>query len=247
MAEITIYSTPLSPSSSASAPGMVIATGRRGGLMPWRSPIARTAHTLLRLPLLLFLPNTKEEEAVRVVLLENVVFGEPARHAVVSLESRSRLDVYEAKVEFRARLAGIRWIMWRWRILSFFLGSGLFFAVEVLAMGVVWWAVYGWFTSSGTLTVPGGGRYLEGEDETAEEEEGDGVGGVDDLGFATPESLEADDEDEGEGDDEVLLKSDVGDSGIGGLSESLGTTTREKSAGGASGSGGSRRRRTRLG
>ncbi|KAG0131134.1 putative adipose-regulatory protein-domain-containing protein [Tuber indicum] len=240
MAEITIYSTPLSPSSSASTPGMVIATGRRGGLMPWRSPIARTAHTLLRLPLLLFLPNAKEEEAIRVVLLENVVFGELARHAVVSLESRSRLDVYEAKVEFRAKLAGIRWIMWRWKVLSFFLGSGLFFAVEVLAMGVVWWAVYGWFTSSGKLAVSGGGRYLEGEDDTVEEEE------VDDLGFATPESLEADDEEE-EDDDEVLLKSDVGDSGIGGLSESLGTTAREKSAGGASGSGGSRRRRTRLG
>ncbi|PWW74674.1 hypothetical protein C7212DRAFT_209096, partial [Tuber magnatum] len=242
-----ITSTPPSPSSSASAPGRVIATGRRGGLMPWRSPIARTAHTLLRLPLLLFLPNTKEEEAVRVVLLENVVFDEPARHAVISLESRSRLDVYEARVELHAKLAGIRWIMWRWRILSFFLGSGLFFAVEVFATGVVWWVVYGWFVGSGTLAAPGGGRYSEDEDETMEEEEGDGVDGADDLGFDTPESLEADDEDE-EDDDEVLLKSDVGDSGIGSLSESLGTTAREKSAGGAGGSSSSsRRRRARPG
>ena len=213
--------------------------------MPWRSPIARTAHTLLRLPLLLLLPNTKEEEAVRVVLLENVVFDEPARHAVVSLESRSRLDVYEARVEFYAKLAGIRWIMWRWRVLSFLLGSGLFFAVEVLATGVVWWAVYGWFASSGALAASGGGRHPEDEDETVEEE-GDGVDGADDLGFTTPESLEADDEDD-EDDDEVLLKSDVGDSGIGSLSESLGTTAREKSAGGASSSSSSRRRRIRLG
>ncbi|CUS14848.1 unnamed protein product [Tuber aestivum] len=244
MAEITIYSTPPSPSSSASAPGTVIATSRRGGLIPWRSPIARTAHTLLRLPLLLFLPNTKEEEAVRVVLLEDVVFDEPARHAVVSLESRSRLDVYEARVELHAKLAGIRWIMWRWRVLSFLLGSGLFFAVEVFATVVVWWVVYGWFAGSGTLPAPGEGTYPEDE----EGEEGDRVDGADDLGFDTPESIGADDEEE-EGDDEVLLKSDVGDSGIGSLSESLGTTARERSVGGAGGSssGGSRRRRTRSG
>ena len=244
MAEITIYSTPPSPSSPASSSGTVIATGRRGGLMPWRSPIARTAHTLLRLPLLLLLPNTKEEEAVRVVLLENVVFDEPARHAVISLESRSRLDVYEARVEFYAKLAGIRWIMWRWRILSFLLGSGLFFAVEVLATGVVWWAVYGWFAGSGAPAGSGEGRYPEDEDE-AVEEEGDGADRADDLGFTTPESLEADDEDD-EDDDEVLLKSDVGDSGIGSLSESLGTTAREMSTGGPS-SGSSTRRRIRLG
>jgi len=212
--------------------------------MPWRSPIARTAHTLLRLPLLLLLPNTKEEEAVRVVLLENVVFDEPARHAVISLESRSRLDVYEARVEFYAKLAGIRWIMWRWRILSFLLGSGLFFAVEVLATGVVWWAVYGWFAGSGAPAGSGEGRYPEDEDE-AVEEEGDGADRADDLGFTTPESLEADDEDD-EDDDEVLLKSDVGDSGIGSLSESLGTTAREMSTGGPS-SGSSTRRRIRLG
>jgi len=212
--------------------------------MPWRSPIARTAHTLLRLPLLLLLPNTKEEEAVRVVLLENVVFDEPAQHAVVSLESRSRLDVYEARVEFYAKLAGIRWIMWRWRVLSFLLGSGLFFAVEVLATVIVWWAVYGWFAGSGAPAASDGGRYPEDEDETMEEE-GDGVGGADDLGFTTPESLEADDEDD-EDDDEVLLKSDVGDSGIGSLSENIGTTARGESAGGASSSS-IRRRRTRLG
>ncbi|RPA93030.1 hypothetical protein L873DRAFT_1749455 [Choiromyces venosus 120613-1] len=247
MAEITIYSTP--PPTSSSSPGTVIATGRRGGLIPWRSPLTRTARTFLHLPLLLLLSNAKEEEAVRVVLLENVVFDESARHAVVTIESRSRLDVYEAQVEFHAKLAGVRWVMYRWRVLCFFLGSGLFFVVEVVAMALVWWVVWGWFAVGRGSD---GGRYVGDEEE--EGAEGVDADGADDLGFATPESLEADGEDEE--DDGVLLKNDVGDSGIGSLSESLGTTAREKPASysgtgasasaSASGSG-SGRRRTKLG
>lgn len=215
MADLTIYSTP-----PASLPPVVVAHARRPGIMTYRTPLLSTIDTILKSPLLLF-GFARQEEALRIKLLERTTFDSSARHAIIQIEAPHKLDVYEARVEFLAHLTGIRWLMHRYRFTMFFVAPLVFWGVECIAMALVWWAVYSYCASSALPP--------QRDDEDGEVEEMDGTG--DDIGIMTPESTTsiAHDEmyadDEKEEDDEILLKSDIGDSGFGSsLSESTART-----------------------
>ena len=92
--------------------------------------------------------------------------GEP-RSAAVQIDAG--VDVYEVHVEFLARLGGVRWMMYRWRIVSFLVFTGLFWGTEMVWALGMWWWVSAWLGSGGKEE-----KLVEEEEEEEEEGEGDG-------------------------------------------------------------------------
>lgn len=172
-----------------------------------------------------------------MVLFEAVVLQQEARG--VTLVLGSKVAVYDVVVEFAARLEGLRWVMYRWRVTSFVLATAVFWGIEVVFMVAVWWGVYSHFEARRRV-VPGTPETEEEEEE--EEERGEEEYGGRRVGYPTPEGtpgveeggseVYADDEEEGE----VV----VGDSGLGSMSESAGSSARARAAG----EEGQRRRRS---
>lgn len=83
-----------------------------------------------------------ESEKVEVGMLEDVEFSVPKTRNLrgalgvpdrvrVLLESRELLEVYSATVEVRARLSGLRWLMYKHRVLSFVVFTAMFYAATM--------------------------------------------------------------------------------------------------------------------
>ncbi|XP_014557081.1 hypothetical protein COCVIDRAFT_98153 [Bipolaris victoriae FI3] len=147
----------------------VLARSKRPAILTYRSRVLEIMYRLMRLPLYL-LGMHKESEHVRIKMMESVLF-EPGYRNVPSslrLELRSKLplEVYRASVHITARLEGIRWVMYRYRILSGILGILGFWGMEMGVLVVTWGA----FT---VLSSSFSSSSHEGEDdkESKEEEE----------------------------------------------------------------------------
>lgn len=92
--------------------------------------------------------------------MEELEFAKGARNLPQSLrleiQSESKMQIYMARVEFRARLTGLRydlrgrlrvfevtnflnrWLMYRWKITSFVVFSSLFWSVSLLSASLTW-------------------------------------------------------------------------------------------------------------
>lgn len=134
----------------------VLARSKRPAILTYRSRILEMIYRLMRLPLYL-LGWHKESEHVTIKMMESVMF-EPGYRNVPSslrLELRSKLplEVYRASVHITARLEGIRWLMYRYRILSAILGILSFWGMEMCVLVITW----GTFTllASSFSSVPG--------------------------------------------------------------------------------------------
>ncbi|KAF2735093.1 hypothetical protein EJ04DRAFT_223007 [Polyplosphaeria fusca] len=71
----------------------------------------------------------------------------------LELRARGPLDVYGVQVSFVARLEGLRWVMYRYWLISFVVFTGLFWGVEVALLVLTW----------GFCTLVFGGQKQEGE------------------------------------------------------------------------------------
>ncbi|KAF1978670.1 hypothetical protein BU23DRAFT_525523 [Bimuria novae-zelandiae CBS 107.79] len=119
----------------------VLARSRRPALLTYRSWAAECVHRIVRLPLYILGWGT-ESETVRVRLMESVQFDRGWRNVPSSLrlELRARvpLAVYSVNVHFRARLEGLRWLMYTHRVSCAAVFIGVFWSVEMGVLLCTW-------------------------------------------------------------------------------------------------------------
>ncbi|EMD89367.1 hypothetical protein COCHEDRAFT_18338 [Bipolaris maydis C5] len=118
----------------------VLARSKRPAILTYRSRILEMMYRFMRLPLYLLGMHT-ESEHITIKMMESIMF-EPGHRNVPSslrleLRSKAPLEVYRASVHITARLEGIRWLMYRYRILSAILGILSFWAMEISSAGGV--------------------------------------------------------------------------------------------------------------
>lgn len=128
------------------APGMAekdnrLALSRRPGILVYRSfPLEWILRTL-QLPWYL-LGWRSESEVLTVGLWEGVEFQRGLRNVPanmrVEVQSAGRMQVYSAKVEWRARFRGLRWLMYNHRIISAVVFISLFWTTEMAFAGLSW-------------------------------------------------------------------------------------------------------------
>jgi len=146
----------------------VVARARRPTILPYKSWEMDTLRKIMGLPWYA-LGFRQESETVVVEMLEQVEFARPKTRNLrgalgvpdrvrVVVESREVLEVYSLTVEVRAKLSGLRWMMSRHRVVSFVVGTGLFYAVVMGTVVVVF----------GGLTI----RQVLQEDESVRESKG---------------------------------------------------------------------------
>ncbi|KAF1836994.1 hypothetical protein BDW02DRAFT_520070 [Decorospora gaudefroyi] len=121
----------------------ILARSRRPVLLTYRSRLLELVYRLLRLPLYLIGWHT-ESEHIEISMMESVIF-EPGYRNIPSslrLELRSRLplDVYRASVRINARLEGLRWLMYRYRLTSAMIGILAFWSMEMGVLLITWGA-----------------------------------------------------------------------------------------------------------
>ncbi|KAJ5512021.1 Survival protein SurE-like phosphatase/nucleotidase [Penicillium expansum] len=124
MLDLTLFSSRPASSLLPGPNNAPISQARRPAIMTYASPLSET---------------------LEVPMMELLEFAKGARNLPQSLrleiQSESKMQIYTARVEFRARLTGLRWIMYRWRITSFVVFSSLFWSVSMLSAGVTWLAM----------------------------------------------------------------------------------------------------------
>lgn len=146
MCQITIHNVafPPSPSGIKNNSNTVLLRVQRPGIMTYSSPLLATLKTLMFSPLLVT-GMMRQEESVRIILAENAMMGGNPRSALVEILSSPPLAVYDASLEFSARLAGLRWLVYTYRLLSFMIFVAVFWVTEMI------WALFVWFRISALL------------------------------------------------------------------------------------------------
>jgi len=177
-----------------------IASSRRPASLTYRSIPLDLAHKLLFGPL--YLTNFfTESETLSIPLLESANFGRGKVPKAMSLElqtpllgigmraRRVRMQVYWVKITFTARLEGLRWWMYKHRVLSFVICTTMFWAVEMAVAMSVWAGVSLLYWQKGQKL--GNGEH--DQDETFKMED------VGKVGLVRVKKEEDDEEDESEG------------------------------------------------
>ncbi|KXG48969.1 Survival protein SurE-like phosphatase/nucleotidase [Penicillium griseofulvum] len=141
MLDLTLFSSRPASSLLPGPNNAPISQARRPAIMTYASPLVDTARRVARMPLYV-VGWHRESETLEVPMMEQLEFAKGVQNLPQSLrleiQSDSKMQVYTAQVEFRARLTGLRWIMWRWKITSFVVFSTLFWSVSTLSAGLTW-------------------------------------------------------------------------------------------------------------
>ena len=121
-------------------------------ILTYHSPLPSFLSTLLRAPLLL-LSIAKEQEFIAIPLLSRVSF--PTRShtpSSVKLTLRApRVQTYKIQVKFKARLGGLRHIMYNYRLAAAVTFISGFWAIEIVCAMGVWWILIASRTGGGLL------------------------------------------------------------------------------------------------
>ena len=136
----------------------ILFSSTRAAVIPYIDPLVAQAKRVMFLGYHVLFPEHSEMVTLEVPLAEKVQFprrsgrnaatlelvgdGTPTS-LLVEVQAGQRLQVYEAGVTITAKLSGLRWFMYHHRIVSFALGTGAFWAAEVVLM-VVGWGVGGY-------------------------------------------------------------------------------------------------------
>lgn len=128
-------------SASTTNPANAIVTSQRPAILRYRSSFVEQ---VVRLAWLLPYASgvSDEAETLHISMLEGWTSGRGAsavpREVWLQVESVERMQLYWAKVEFTARLGGLRWLMYHYRTLSFLGFSTVFWMVEMSFALVIW-------------------------------------------------------------------------------------------------------------
>ncbi|KAJ5760781.1 hypothetical protein N7520_007937 [Penicillium odoratum] len=142
MIDLTLYSPQASSVLPKSASSLdPISQSRRSAILTFSSPMVDVARRMARLPLYV-VGWRREAEMLEVPMMEKVEFARGARNIPQSLrleiQSDGKIQIYSARVEFRARFTGLRWFMYRWKLTSFVIFSSMFWTVSVSSATVTW-------------------------------------------------------------------------------------------------------------
>ncbi|KAJ5158452.1 Survival protein SurE-like phosphatase/nucleotidase [Penicillium coprophilum] len=170
MLDLTLFSSRPASSLLPGPNNTPISQARRPAIMTFASPLVDVARRAARMPFYV-VGWHRESETLEVPMMEQLEFSKGAQNLPQSLrleiQSDLKMQVYTARVEFRARLTGLRWLMWRWKITSFVVFSTLFWSVSMLSAGLTWLAMT-WVWE----TMPK--NEIKGEPEESVKEESDG-------------------------------------------------------------------------
>lgn len=140
---------------------VVLARSRRPAILTYRSWMTELAYRALRLPLYM-IGWGQESEKVEVRMMEGVDFDKGWRNVPSSLRleirSRTPLEVYRIAVRFAARLEGLRWIMYNYRLSSFVVATSVFWGVEMSVVLLTWLAFSLCFGAAGEQEEDAGDR-----------------------------------------------------------------------------------------
>ncbi|KAL2854378.1 putative adipose-regulatory protein-domain-containing protein [Aspergillus pseudoustus] len=133
------------PSTSArtgeNASPQIISRSRRPAILSYASPLIDISKKVAFMPLYI-LGLQREAERLVVRMMERVEFTRGALNIPGSvrleLHSQVEMQVYAAKVTFKANLTGLRWIMYHWRITSFFVFTSMFWSVSMFSFSLSW-------------------------------------------------------------------------------------------------------------
>ncbi|KAF3909575.1 Seipin [Arthrobotrys entomopaga] len=143
-----------------------LATSRRPARLTYKSNMINTMDTLMKSPFYLS-GLTKEQEKLKVLLLEKQVFAKNRVPNFLAIQVgndnavEKAPEAYESKVYFRARFRGLRYFMYNHRIIAFITFTGAFWLTEMF------WAVAAWSSIS---------AYLFTEDAEDEKDDDDDLG-----------------------------------------------------------------------
>lgn len=111
----------LSPHSSSGSDTSVssLARSRRPAILTYSSPLVDLAHKITSMPLYA-VGWKKEEETIRVNMMESVKFARGWRNVPGSLRleihNKGHIQVYNAVVAFRAKFMGLRFVFIRYNV-----------------------------------------------------------------------------------------------------------------------------------
>ncbi|KAK7519536.1 putative adipose-regulatory protein-domain-containing protein [Phyllosticta citriasiana] len=167
--------------SARSAPAVegrdVLARERRPAILTYYSPPVEHVIKALELPMYL-VGWRREAETLEVPMMEAVRFERGWRNLPevvrVEVQAVERVQVYGCTVVFEARLQGLRYIMYNYRIISVVVFSLIFWAFEMIFMLIAYFALSHYFSpSSATEQSP---EVKKEEEEEAEDAQGDTTG-----------------------------------------------------------------------
>ncbi|KAL4915302.1 putative adipose-regulatory protein-domain-containing protein [Aspergillus aurantiobrunneus] len=136
----------LSHSSTSARTGenitaLPISRSRRSAILTYNSPLIDISSKVSFMPLYV-LGWKREAERLVVQMMEGVEFSRGAHKIPETLRlevnSQQEMQFYSAKVTFRTRFTGLRWIMYQWRIPSFFVFTFMFWSVSMLSFSLAW-------------------------------------------------------------------------------------------------------------
>ncbi|KAJ5728349.1 hypothetical protein N7493_004679 [Penicillium malachiteum] len=145
MVDLTIYSRQTSSVLPTSGGSLTpISQSRRSAILTYSSPLVDVARRMARLPLYV-LGWRREAESLEVPMMDKLEFARGAQNLPQSLrleiQSDTKLQIYSARVEFRARFTGLRWFMYRWKLTSFIVFSSLFWTVSMSTASLIWFVL----------------------------------------------------------------------------------------------------------
>jgi seipin len=139
------------PSSTTSAPALsavlpnsssILAHSRRPAILPYQSPLLSITQNIIALPWHTLGLKDLDADTLSVPMFELMSFPRGWRNvpgaAKLELQSDHTLQVYSAKVVFKARFEGLRYILYNYRILSFFVFTSCFYMVSLTTTSIVW-------------------------------------------------------------------------------------------------------------
>ncbi|KAM3073133.1 hypothetical protein ACMFMG_008852 [Clarireedia jacksonii] len=135
---------PPTPPTTSRDPGILFQQ-RRPVLMRYESRVVGLASRIINLPWYI-LGLKQESDLIKVEMTspEGVTFPRGKGNVPSAVEvwvEREEVQVYGMKVVVQARLSGLRWWMWNWRVGSAVVGVGTFWGLEMLGVLVAWGAL----------------------------------------------------------------------------------------------------------
>ena len=130
--------------SSKITPSDVLFLSRRPTILKYNSRLVSLSTRLLSLPLYV-LGIKHESEVLRVPMAESARFRRgranvPA-YVLLELQTGQEVQVYDVRVQFKARFGGIRWLLYNHRIISFITFTTAFWFAEIVFTGLGWVAL----------------------------------------------------------------------------------------------------------
>jgi seipin len=163
MIDLSLFSRPANTYLGSNASASLLGHTRRSAILTYASPLVDTANRVSQMPWYV-LGWRKEAEILKVPMMERIEFAKGWKNLpgslTLTLDSKTALQVYSAKVNFIARFSGLRyvteihirsssnnitrWIMYNYRILSFIIFTSTFWTVSMTSATLTW-LVISWY------------------------------------------------------------------------------------------------------